>query len=231
MLAAESMEAYISACSFMLVLTPDAYLEKSHNFGRHGKPETPSLYSWRTRGWCMLELIACVRCVVLLCSSAWCSSAKRENFHCNFICIVHLITHEQLYTGTLRGEKKSPHCEKWTSWYSDLVRGVVSVGVFGEQLTLEYCTTHSRARTKSQVLLAAATFGVQVGLRDFTCCMCNHNFSRRGMVPCDKIVVTKILAKMLTRTINFHFANGDFPMARWLLSGLTHILGGTTLEK
>ena len=43
MLAAESMEAYISACSFMLVLTPDAYLEKSHNFGRHGKPETPSL--------------------------------------------------------------------------------------------------------------------------------------------------------------------------------------------
>ena len=64
MLAAESMEAYISACSFMLVLTPDAYLEKSHNFGRHGKPETPSLYSWRTRGWCMLELIACVRCVV-----------------------------------------------------------------------------------------------------------------------------------------------------------------------
>jgi len=59
MLAAESMEAYISACSFMLVLTPDAYVEK-HNFGRHGKPETPSLYSWRTRGWCMLELIACV---------------------------------------------------------------------------------------------------------------------------------------------------------------------------
>ena len=87
------------------------------------------------------------------------------------------------------------------------------------QLTLEL-------EQKHRYCSAAATFGVQVGLRDFTCCMCNHNFSRRGMVPCDKIVATKILAKMLTRTINFHFANGDFPMARWLLSGSHIFLAG-----
>ena len=60
MLAAESMESYVSACSFMLVLTPDVFVDKSQ-FVRYGKPERPSLYSWRTRGWCMLELLACVR--------------------------------------------------------------------------------------------------------------------------------------------------------------------------
>ena len=90
MLAAESMEAYISACSFMLVLTPDAYLEKSHNFGRHGKPETPSLYSWRTRGWCMLELIACVSWLFF------------------FLLHFHLFTHEQfiiIYRYCLRNER------------------------------------------------------------------------------------------------------------------------------
>ena len=52
--------------------------------------------------------------------------------------------------------------------------------------------------------------------------MCNHNFAKRGLVPCDKIVVTKILVKMLKRTINYHFANGDVQMARWLLCG-SHI--------
>ena len=62
---------------------------------------------------------------------------EAREFSLSFICIVHLITHEQLYTGTLRGEKKSPHCEKWTSWYSDLVRGVVSVVCSRE-------TTHPR---------------------------------------------------------------------------------------
>lgn len=64
---------------------------------------------------------------------------------------------------------------------------------------------------------AAATFGIQVGLRDFTCCKCNHKFSRRGIVPCDKIVVSKILTKMLSRTIKFQFSNGNSQMARWLL--------------
>ena len=52
--------------------------------------------------------------------------------------------------------------------------------------------------------------------------MCNHNLAKRGLVPCDKIVVTKILVKMLKRTINYHFANGDVQMARWLLCG-SHI--------
>jgi hypothetical protein len=110
-LAAESMEAYIRACNFMLILAPDVYLDNVH-FSRQGKPQLPSYFSWRTRGWCMLELVACVLSV----------EPKR-------VLVVR------------NGMRGKP------SWY---------------------CS-------------AAATFGVQVGLRDFTCCMCNHTFSKRGM--------------------------------------------------